>query len=181
MAEANGFGHPAFVKIKRGAELDLERMAAGFGLSVEMGGVSPGIRRVAGDGKAQLGQGPLRIDNQLRRGSFTVTVPYDDVGAARGGRHGVAINDNGDPKQGAGFGDQLGQGGMVGPVETLEAESGLVRRQAGGVNLDAVAYDAWDDAEARWHAGCAWPDRRCERRVEHVWVEFAPGHNDLDK
>src|SRR5258705_791827 len=173
MAEANGLGHPAFVKIKRAADLDLERMDAGFGLSVEMGGVSPGIRRVAGDGKAQLGQGPLRIDNQLRRGSFTVAVPYDDVGAARGGRHGVAIDDDGDPKQSAGFGDQLGQGGMIGPVETLEAESGLMRRQASAVNLDAVAYDAGDDAEARRHAGCPWPDGRCKGRVEHVWVDFA--------
>src|SRR5947208_6855714 len=59
MAEARGLCHPPLVKIERAAHLDLERMHAGLGLSIEIGGVPSGIGGVAGDGKAQLGQRAL--------------------------------------------------------------------------------------------------------------------------
>src|SRR5882672_11956491 len=54
-------------------------------------------------------------------------------------------------------------------------------RQAGAVNLDAIAYDAGNDAKARRYAGCSWADGGCERRVEHVRIDFARTTIDVDK
>src|SRR6266566_1298329 len=87
MAKARGLCHPPLVEIERAADFDLERMHARLRLSIEIGGVPSGIGGVTGDGKAQLGQGALSIDDQLRRSGFTVTVPDHDVGAARCWRH----------------------------------------------------------------------------------------------
>src|ERR1700682_358638 len=92
MGKAGGLGHPGLVQIKRAVDFNLEGMHPGFGFSVEIGSVSSGIGCVAGNGKAQFGEGALGIHDQLGRGGLAVAIPYDNVGAARGRWHGMAID-----------------------------------------------------------------------------------------
>ena len=169
------------VEVEAATDFDLQRVHVAIAPAMQNGRIAARIRRVTSMTEALMFERDFGSPRHQRRSGHAIAIAQNDVGNRCGGRHRVAIDDDGDPEHLKRFADQLRQGGMIRAIKPGQAQLGFARRELGAVDFRTVAHDARNDAEAGRNARAWRIDGDGKTAVEHRAVDFGRGAIDVEK